>query len=74
MAITKADYIIVGGGLTGCALASRLRQGNASLEILLIEAGVDPTGNPLVIMPMGSFALAGFDLDWAYKSTAQSSR
>lgn len=32
------DYIIAGGGLAGCVLASRLKEYKASARILLIEA------------------------------------
>jgi L-2-hydroxyglutarate oxidase LhgO len=41
MAASEADYVIVGGGLTGCALASRLHQIDNSLDILIVEAGVN---------------------------------
>ena len=41
MTATEVDYIIVGGGLVGWALASRLQQRNASLEVLVTEAGED---------------------------------
>jgi protoporphyrinogen oxidase len=34
---------VVGGGLTGCVVASRLKQQNPSLEILIIEADIDPS-------------------------------
>lgn len=71
MAPTQADYIIVGGGLTGCALASRLKQADPTLNVLLIEAGPDPTGDPRVTSPMGGFSLAQSELDWAYQTTPQ---
>ena len=66
-----ADYIIVGGGLVGCTLASRLSQGDPSLKILLIEAGPDPTGNPLKTTPSGIFSLLNSELDWAYTTAPQ---
>jgi choline dehydrogenase-like flavoprotein len=72
MATPEADYIIVGGGLTGCTLASRLRQRDSSLEILIIEAGFDPSGNPNTTTPAGAFALIGSDVDWAYTTVPQS--
>ena len=71
MAATEADYIIVGGGLVGCALASRLQQGDPSLTVLVIEAGADPTGNPHVTSVMGTFALGGSDMNWNYPTTPQ---
>lgn len=69
----SADIIIVGGGLAGCALASRLHQGNQSLLILIIEAGADPTGHPLTTAPLASFAAHETDLDWAYHTIPQKS-
>ena len=71
MSLSEADYIIVGGGLVGCALASRLKQGDPSLTILIIEAGVDPIDNPLVKNFAGTFPLGDSDLNWKYKTTPQ---
>ena len=71
MAYGEADYIIIGGGLTGCALASRLHQGDPSLDILVLEPGIDASDNPKTRNLEGAFALAGSDLDYNYKSTPQ---
>ena len=35
-----ADYLIIGGGTAGCVLASRLSE-NASIKVVLVEAGAD---------------------------------
>ena len=69
MSTTEADYIIVGGGLTGCALASRLHEHDPSLEILVLEAA-DPSDSDR-IQNAGAFELIGSDLDWAYSSVPQ---
>ncbi|KAH8885296.1 alcohol oxidase [Thozetella sp. PMI_491] len=69
--LTNADYIIVGGGLAGCVLASRLKQGNSSLSVVLIEAGQDPAGHPLTTAPLACFAAHHSDLDYAYTSVPQ---
>jgi choline dehydrogenase-like flavoprotein len=68
MSATEADYIFVGGGLTGCATTARLHQGNPSLKIIIIEAGPYASDNPNVAPAMGSFALTGSHLDWQYLS------
>lgn len=66
------DYIVIGGGLTGCALSSRLHHNNPSLKILLIEAGPDPHGNQLTSTATnGSLPLAGSEFDWFYSTTPQ---
>ncbi|KAL7253943.1 hypothetical protein ACSBR1_008313 [Camellia fascicularis] len=46
------DYIIIGGGTAGCALAATLSQG---ANVLVLERGGLPYGNP-TINNMGSFA------------------
>ena len=68
---SEADYIIVGGGLTGCAIAARLQQGEPSLHILVLEVGTDATENPHTRDLAGAFALAGSELDYNYKATPQ---
>ena len=66
-----ADYIVVGGGLTGCALASRIQESDSSLKVLIIEAGRDATGDPRISTPLGGFALGQSELDWAYMTVPQ---
>jgi len=63
---TEADYIIVGGGLTGCAVASRLSKLLPGKFIMLLEAGPDPSSHLHTTAPMEGFALQGSDIDWAY--------
>ena len=38
------DYLIIGGGSSGCVLASRLSE-NARVSVVLVEAGVDIDGD-----------------------------
>lgn len=71
MASSSVDYIIVGGGLTGCVVASRLKQRNPSLDILIFEAGIDPSNNPDIQSVHGLFSLLGSDLDWTYTTEPQ---
>ena len=46
------DYVIVGGGPAGCALAARLADARPDWNIALIEAG-PPRGGPASDIPMG---------------------
>lgn len=69
--IDEADYVIIGGGLTGCAIASLLSCSNPALRVILIEAGNDASDNPNTKDLGGAFALAGSDLDYNYKTTPQ---
>ncbi|KAF2964296.1 hypothetical protein GQX73_g9284 [Xylaria multiplex] len=63
-----ADYIVVGGGLTGCPIASRLSQSNEKPEVILLEAGPDPSGNPAIAGFLSGLSLLGSELDYAYPS------
>jgi choline dehydrogenase-like flavoprotein len=67
----SADYIIVGGGVAGCTVASRLHQGNPDLSIILIEAGGDSLGHPLTTAPLACFAAHYSDIDYAYSTVPQ---
>ncbi|PLB52592.1 putative glucose dehydrogenase [Aspergillus steynii IBT 23096] len=71
MASTDADYIIAGGGLTGCVVASRLKKHNPALKVLILEAGIDPSCNPNTESFPGLFSLLGSELDWTYPTTPQ---
>ncbi|KAI0835260.1 GMC oxidoreductase [Hypoxylon sp. FL0890] len=64
------DYVIVGGGLSGCALASRLRRSLPDSSILLLEAGPDPGPEHDVVTLLGGFALQGSTLDWQFRTAA----
>ena len=44
------DYIIVGGGTAACVLANRLTE-DASVRVLMLEAGSEPT-SPWIKMPL----------------------
>jgi choline dehydrogenase-like flavoprotein len=71
MASSEADYIIVGGGLTGCVVASRLKQADPNLDVQIIEAGADESNNEATKTFPTLFSLLDSDLDWSYKTTPQ---
>lgn len=48
------DYIVVGGGTAGCAVASRLHQGDPSRTVLLIERGPDEQKHPQITSPVAA--------------------
>lgn len=68
---TMADVIIVGGGIAGTVIASRLHERKPSLSIVLIEAGSDPTNNPHVTVPAAAANLFFSDYDYNYSTTLQ---
>ncbi|KAI0013561.1 GMC oxidoreductase [Xylariaceae sp. FL0662B] len=64
------DYIIAGGGLAGCVVASRLKQYQNSARILIVEAGPDVSGNKEILHFMSLFPI-GDSFDWGYKTVPQ---
>jgi choline dehydrogenase len=63
------DYIIVGGGSAGCAVAGRLALSNAG-RVLILEAGGNDS-NPLIHIPAGFTKLLSTDLLYHYKTEKQ---
>ncbi|KAJ5770973.1 aryl-alcohol dehydrogenase [Penicillium nucicola] len=65
------DYIIIGAGIGGLVVASRLSEDDTK-SILLIEAGPDCAGDPRVEIPGLVTTLYGDDkLDWGFMSEPQ---
>ncbi|KAI9036834.1 GMC family oxidoreductase [Aspergillus affinis] len=65
------DYIIIGAGLTGSALAGRLAQKDVQARILVLEAGSSVVDHPLTSAPLACFGAHYSPLDWAYSTTPQ---
>lgn len=66
-----ADFLIVGGGLTGCVLATRLKEQNPSSRVTLLEAGPDEHENPLILDPMGTFQMHNSRYEYNYVTVPQ---
>lgn len=66
------DYIIIGAGLAGSALASRLAQKDPQARVLVVEAGTSVVDHPLTAAPMACFGAHYSPLDWAYNTVPQS--
>ena len=63
------DFVIVGAGSAGCALASRLSE-NEKYTVALLEAGPRDL-NPWIHVPVGYFRTMGNPgTDWRYKTEA----
>jgi choline dehydrogenase len=62
------DYIVVGGGLAGTVVTSRLHQYNATAQILMIEVGTDVSNREDILYHNSTTT---GELDWGYSSTPQ---
>src|SRR5215204_3396089 len=60
------DYVIVGAGSAGCALAGRLTE-DPAVSVLLVEAG-PPDSEPALHIPVAFSRLFRTPLDWDYAS------
>src|SRR5687767_10134922 len=69
-AMTNYDYIVVGAGSAGCAVAGRLAT-ESSASVLLIEAGGSDR-RVTVRMPLVASMQYGTSLDWAYETEPES--
>ncbi|KAJ5987156.1 alcohol oxidase [Penicillium sp. IBT 35674x] len=66
---SEYDFIIVGGGTAGNAVAGRLAE-NPNVRILVVEAGIpNPDQIEEITTPAKAFNLRGSKYDWAYKTT-----
>jgi choline dehydrogenase-like flavoprotein len=69
MSTATYDYVIVGAGSAGCAIAARLTE-VPDLKVLLLEAGPRDR-NPYIHMPVGFFRMTGGGLTWGLKTAPQ---
>ncbi|HUJ86260.1 MAG TPA: GMC family oxidoreductase N-terminal domain-containing protein [Burkholderiales bacterium] len=68
--MTRFDYVVVGGGSAGCALAARLSE-DPALRVCLVEAG-PPDDSVLVTMPAAvALVLPTRIRNWAFETVPQ---
>ena len=65
----RYDYVIVGAGAAGCALANRL-SADPQTRVLLLEAG-GRDWSPLIHMPVGFTKLSGPSVNWGFHTVEQ---
>lgn len=64
------DFIVVGAGSAGCAVAGRLSE-NAEVSVLLVEAGLDDRGDLTIMTPALNSLLTHTKYDWEYYTVPQ---
>lgn len=64
------DYVIVGGGSAGCAMAARLSE-LPDAKVLLLESGPADTDR-YIHMPVGFFKIMSGPLTWGYATSPKS--
>jgi choline dehydrogenase len=67
--MAQADYVVVGAGSAGCALAARLSE-DPDAKVVVLEAG-GPDVLEAIGVPAVWPTLWGTEVDWAYETTPQ---
>lgn len=70
MSATTYDFVIVGGGVSGLVVATRLSE-NPDIRVLVLEAGEDQTADPRVNIPALGPSLVKTPSDWQFKTVPQ---
>ncbi|TVY82721.1 Alcohol dehydrogenase [acceptor] [Lachnellula suecica] len=67
------DFIVVGGGTSGCVVARRLADSRSGPKVLLLEGG-GPNNSPDLLLPAqrSTLVFTNPELNWGYKSIPQS--
>ena len=63
------DYIVVGAGAAGCAVANRLSE-DPDVRVAILEAG-GKDSSPLIHMPAGFTKLVGEKVNWGFSTVPQ---
>lgn len=65
------DFIIVGGGTAGLAVASRISNSLPDIKVLVIEAGPDGRQDPGIFIPGRKGSTLGGKYDWNFTTLPQ---
>lgn len=65
------DFVVVGGGTAGNAVAARLSQQHPDLSILVVEAGPSAPDEDRIVIPGLKGSTLGTQYDWNFTSIPQ---
>ncbi|GAA5938155.1 GMC family oxidoreductase [Sporobolomyces koalae] len=66
------DYVVVGGGNAGLAVAARLAQSKKNYKVVVLEAGHnDPTNTGILVPGLAGSTLGNTSVDWAFSTVPQ---
>lgn len=68
-ATLEADFIIAGGGSSGCALAARLSE-DPGCSVILLEAG-SRDSSPYIHLPVAYYKTTGPNFTWGFETAPQ---
>ncbi|KAI2621809.1 putative GMC oxidoreductase [Hypoxylon sp. NC1633] len=65
------DFVVIGGGPAGCAVAAGLANSAKKPTVLLLEAGADPVDSSVRVSGKRWTTMQNEDMKWDYKTTPQ---
>lgn len=66
------DYVVVGGGNAGLAVAARLSKSKKNYNVVVLEAGQnDPTNTGILVPGLAGSTLGNTSVDWAFSTVPQ---
>ncbi|GAA5883723.1 hypothetical protein JCM16303_004791 [Sporobolomyces ruberrimus] len=69
---TPVDYVVVGGGNAGLAVAARLSKSKKNYNVVVLEAGQnDPTNTGILVPGLAGSTLGNTSVDWAFSTVPQ---
>ena len=69
---TPFDFLVVGGGTAGLAVAARLSEDPRCFKVGVLEAGLPADGDTAVDLPGLAGSALGSELDWQFVTAPQS--